>query len=132
MNTHTFKVLEYKKIIDLLSTYTSSLPGLEKIKQTKPITDFNQISRLMAETTELKALLNPGKSLPISGLFDLSSILLKISDWSDVLTVEDINQFGSTVRTARYVREMMCDQDEFPNLNQIVDQIDNFDELENL
>ena len=92
MNTHTFKVLEYKKIIDLVSTYTSSSPGLGKIKQTKPITDFNQISRLMAETTELKALLNPGKSLPVSGLFDLTSILLKTSDWSDVLTVEDINQ----------------------------------------
>lgn len=131
MNTHTLKVLEYKKIIELLSTYTSSLPGLDKIKLTKPLTDFNQITRLMAETTELKALLDPGKSLPVSGLFDLTPILLKLSDWNDALTVEDINQVGSTVRTARYMREMIPDQHEFPNLNRIIDQIDNFDELEN-
>jgi len=131
MNTHTLKVLEYQKIIDLLSTFTSSVSGLEKTKQIKPFSDIDRINTLMAETTELKSLLYPGKSLPISGLFDLTPILLKLSDWSDVLSAEDINQVGSTVRTAKYVKEVIGDQPEFPNLYRIAVGIENFSELEN-
>ena len=53
MNQHALHVLEYTKIRDLLVAHASSGLGKRLAQQIQPLTDIEQIDRLIAETTEL-------------------------------------------------------------------------------
>ncbi len=76
MNEHALEVLEYPQVIEILAGLATSGLGQARIRALAPLTDRPSIERLMAETTELKALLMPEQELPIGGLHDLSTIIV--------------------------------------------------------
>ncbi len=132
MNSHTLKVLEYHKIIQILASYSSSSIGKERIKNLKPLTDYSQIKQLIDETTDLKEMLHPNRAFPISGVFDISLILKKLENWSDILSIDEINQVGSSARVARVVKECLEEDNRYPSLIKIAETITVFSKLEEI
>lgn len=133
MNEHALEVLEYPQIIELLAGFATSSLGQERVRQLVPLVDIEEVARLQAETTELKALLMPEQDLPIGGLHDLSFILLKLEKGADVLPIDEILLVGDTLRAARNVQAYLADAAEseaYPHLLRFVEGISVFLELE--
>ena len=130
MNEHALEVLEYQKIINILASYASSEPGRLKIKQLSPISDIKKIQTLIDETSELKELLSNYHHFPLTELYDLSIIFDKVKDWNELLSVEDIAKVSTTIKTAKQVKEIINHHQQYSNLNNIVENIDDYLDLE--
>jgi DNA mismatch repair protein MutS2 len=130
MNSQTLKVLEYHRIIDMLCDLAKSELGQNQIRSMRPFTDFQVIEQQIAETTELKVILAPNRSFPISGLCDLYPILKKLEKWEDVLSSEEILKVGSTIRAARKVKTSIQASGDNPHMDAIASTIGDFSKLE--
>ncbi len=111
MNPHTFDILEYEKIIQLLASYASSGLGAYRAQQIHPLTDIQRIERLIAETTELKSLLSPNLTMPIGGLHDLFPLFNKLEQDEGILLTEEIMLFRETFRAFRNIKGFLEDSD---------------------
>ncbi len=124
MNQHTLDVLEYDKIRELLVGYTASGLGARLAQEIQPQTDLHRIERLIAETTELKRLLSPDRYLPLGGLHDLSPILDKLDQDTDLLVIEEIMYVKETLRAFRIVKGFLEDaKGDYPHLRQLAGDI---------
>ncbi|MCP4750320.1 MAG: hypothetical protein GY866_05480, partial [Proteobacteria bacterium] len=132
MNSHTLSVLEYHRIIDILSDLAKSELGQNHIRSIRPFTDLDIIEQRIAETTELKAILEPNRSLPVSGLCDLTPVLKKLEKWEDVLSSEEILKVDSTIRAARQVKACIQTSGDYPRMKNIASCISGFSELEEI
>ena len=131
MNRHALDVLEYGQIKELLTGHATSGLGKRKTRQIRPLTDVEQIERLIAETTELKKLLAPARELPIGGLHDLFPLLDKLDGGEEVLLIEEILLFADTLRAGRTVKGYMEDADEScPHMRGYADAIAAFPKIE--
>ncbi len=131
MNEHALERLEYPQVIEILASFATSGLGKKAVRELKPLSDREQVERLMAETTELKALLMPEQDLPIGGLHDLAFILSKLEQGADVLPIDDIMEVGDTLRASRQVKAYLDDVAEtYLHLAQMAEGIGVFKELE--
>jgi DNA mismatch repair protein MutS2 len=131
VNEHALDRLEYPQIIEILASFTTSGLGKRAVRELKPLSDYKRVEKLMAETTELKALLMPEQELPIGGLHDLSFILSKLEKGADVLPIDDIMVVGDTLRASRHVKAYLDDVLEtYPHVAQMAEGICVFKELE--
>ena len=131
MNQHALHVLEYAKIRDLLVAHASSGLGQRRAQQIQPLTDIDEIDRLIAETTELKALLAPDRKLPIGGLHDLFPLLDKLKRGEEILNSEEILFIADTLRAGRTVKAFLGEVDEsFPRLQSWATAISTHAEIE--
>ena len=60
--------------------------GAGLAQQIQPLTDSERIEQLLAETGELKRLLEPDRSLPLGGLHDLSPLLHRLDQGEEIFT----------------------------------------------
>ncbi len=131
MNQHTLDVLEYDKIRELLVSYATSGLGKNLAQRIHPLTDVRRIERLNAETTELKRLLSPERSLPLGGLHDLFPLLEKLEKGEDILPPEEILLINDTLRAARIVKGYLEGLDNsYPHLRQFARSISIYPEIE--
>ena len=112
LNEHALKVLEYGPIVDLLARYTTSGLGQRLARQIEPLVAVDQIERLLAETTQLKILLEPERELPIGGLHDLFPLLDKLAAGEEILVPEEIVLIADTLRAGRLVKAYLEGADE--------------------
>lgn len=131
MNEHALERLEYPQIIEILASYATSGLGKREVAQLQPLSDRGEVERLLAETSELKALLMPEQDLPIGGLHDVSFSLLKLEKGDDILPIDEILAIGDTLRATRNVKNYLTDAGEmYPHVAAMADDIGVFDELE--
>lgn len=131
MNEHALERLEYPQVIAILATYATSGLGKREVSQLHPLSDRDEVERLLAETTELKALLMPEQDLPIGGLHDVSFTLLRLEQGADILPIDEVLAVGDTLRAARNIRNYTADVGEtYPHVAAMAEGISVFDELE--
>lgn len=75
MNTQTFTMLEYDKIIDQLATYALNDKTKENSKNLKPSTSLPIIKNWLRETKEAAAILKKSSSVPIAIVNGLEHVL---------------------------------------------------------
>jgi len=78
MNRTTLEVLEYQTIIDMLEEFTVSEMGRDLIRALKPETDAAIIRNWLMETSESRALLDKGASVPLSSLSGIGKVMEKL------------------------------------------------------
>ena len=131
MNEHALERLEYHQVVEILASYATSGLGKREVAQLQPLSDRGEVERLLAETSELKALLMPEQDLPIGGLHDISFSLLKLEKGADSLAVDEILAVGDTLRAARNVRNYIADAGEtYAHVTAMAAGIGFFDDLE--
>lgn len=131
MNEHALERLEYPQVVEILASYATSGLGKREVAQLQPLSDRVEVERLLAETSELKALLMPEQDLPIGGLHDISFSLLKLEKGADILAVDEILAVGDTLRAARNVRNYIADAGEtYAHVTAMAAGIGFFDDLE--
>jgi DNA mismatch repair protein MutS2 len=131
VNEHALQVLEFPQVIEILAGFASSSLGQQQVRALMPLSDMDQTKRLLAETTELKALLMPEQDLPIGGLHDLTLILQELDRGVDVLLIEQVMEVADTLRAARRVLAYMHGAEaNYPHVDRMADGIGVFTELE--
>ena len=75
MNEKTFKVLEYEKIIKMLSDQAASEMTRQELLKLRPSTDIREIRDLQAETGEALTVIVHKGALPLGSFYDIAGSL---------------------------------------------------------
>lgn len=114
MNTRSLYILEYNKIIDMLTEYASSPMGKKLCKELQPSTDLTTISSLQGETNDALVRIYKHGSVSFNGLKDIGASLMRLeveaaltsSELLDVASLLGITlgvkQYGENVAEDHY------------------------------
>ena len=79
MNEKALRVLEYPKIIEMLTEQAASAPGKEKCRQLTPSSDMAEVTRMQTETGDaLKRIYRKGP-ISFSGVKDLRADIMRLT-----------------------------------------------------
>ncbi|MCM3236471.1 endonuclease MutS2 [Heyndrickxia oleronia] len=78
MNSHTFKILEFDHVKELIAQFTMSEAGKDKIVHLSPSTNVKQIRAWLDEVTEAVNILEKSASVPISSLNGMELIISQL------------------------------------------------------
>ncbi|RCW50492.1 MULTISPECIES: endonuclease MutS2 [unclassified Halanaerobium] len=97
MKKHTLKVLEYRKIIDMIADRSATNIGKEIIKKLEPVSNRSYIEKKQREITAVKGLISEYGNLPFSGTRDIRDEIKK-SVKGVTLSTSQIVDVRSTLR----------------------------------
>ena len=106
MDERTLRVLEYHKIIGLLSGFAQSDPGRELALQLKPVSERDRILKWQAETSEAESILAVEGTSFLSAFPDIRQQLKKAKIGS-VLSPKDLLQIARVLSLIGSVRARM-------------------------
>ncbi len=89
MNEKTYRVLEYNKILDLLSAEAASTITKNVIDKMKPELDVFLIKELLAETTEAVSVIMRKGALPLGSFYDIKNSIYQ-ADKGSTLTMKQL------------------------------------------
>lgn len=89
MNNKTFRVLEYNKILDLLSKEAASSITRKDIAELKPTFDVHQIKETLAETTEAVSVIMRKGALPLGSFYDIKNSIY-LAEKGGTLTMKQL------------------------------------------
>ncbi|MBP2077394.1 endonuclease MutS2 [Oceanobacillus polygoni] len=133
MNERILRVLEFKKIIENLSTHAATTLGKGLVSQLKPATELEQVIELQDETDEVTQIVRLNKAIPLGGITDIRSSI-KRSAIGGVLSTEECLDVANTIYGGRQVKlfvdNLDLEEKELPILEGLVEQITPLRELE--
>lgn len=134
MNDKTLKVLEYNKIIDMLSEKAASSLGKNKIKRLKPETDFEKVEYAQEETEEALTILIKRGNPPLYGIHPIFQEM-KRAELGGVLSPESLLKVSDTLRVSRnlkeYIKENKEDKDSsYPIIESMIGKLSTLDFIE--
>lgn len=126
MDDHTLRVLEFEKVLDLLAAETAFSFGRELARAVRPMTDYDAVVALQAQTAEVALLDQMGIDLPFGGAKDIRP-LIHAAAIGQVLDPSDLVDAAGTLRTAWRAKQTVERlRDRVPNLGPVVDDIADF------
>src|SRR5690625_7509677 len=78
MNDRTFRVLEFHKIVDQLSTHAETSMGNELVAKIKPAINIDEVKHKQLETDEAAQIIRLNKVIPLGGIFDIRESLKRV------------------------------------------------------
>ncbi len=131
IHQHTLDVLEYKAILEILSQYASSELGRRTALGLYPSTQRQWIQQRLAETSQLKALLDQGDRIPLAGLCDLTTLFANFGKKQTLFEPEELLQIGDTLAAAGRLKHFFyaLDPEHYPHLHTLADQLHEFTDL---
>ena len=131
MQENTIKVLEFDKLKDILSQYTTSNLGKLRVDALVPMTDMVEIKRQLDVCSEAKEIYLTTDGFPLDGLKDIRYLLKKVSKPGAMLEPEEFLDIVGVARAARNVRSAMAKGEKrFPHIQQLVANLPTLPELE--
>lgn len=131
MNTEIEQILEFDKIKEAIGKYCASGLGKSLVEDLKPITDLQDIKRLLDITSEMRNIHITEGLLPLGGLYDIRHTLRKASVSDSILETDELLIVASTAAVARKVKEFARDfSEKYPLLYEIIRDISVFTDLE--
>ncbi|HUU54647.1 MAG TPA: endonuclease MutS2 [Armatimonadota bacterium] len=100
MDARTLRVLEYDAVRQRLCAQASSSLGKELAEAVEPAAEFEQVRRLLAETTQARALLAGRGRPPLGGVHDVRAQVINASR-GGVLAERDLLEVSDTVYASR-------------------------------
>src|SRR6516225_1834658 len=96
MDQHTFELLEFDKVRELLAGYAACSLGKELARQVEPSADATQIRADLALVTEMVGALAQGHLPPLGGLHDVR-LLARRAAIGSMLTAEQLLEVAETL-----------------------------------
>ena len=119
MDSKSIATLEYQKILDRLSGYTSFSASASMVRALRPTNDYSLAVERQARTTEARRLLCDHSDLSIGGARDVRP-LVELAARGGVLAVEELLDIKSTLISSRDLHRFFTKLDlEIPNLQSI-------------
>jgi len=109
MNHHTFNVLEYTKVVDLLRSLASSPLGRARVDELEPRRDLGQIRHELGETSEMCRLWDARQEPPLDGIHDLSGAIKRSEIPGATLEPDEFVRIRQSVTAARRIQSALRD-----------------------
>ncbi|NOZ48830.1 MAG: endonuclease MutS2 [Chloroflexi bacterium] len=106
MNEHTYRILEYDKILARLANYCSFEISKESALRWRPTTDLDEARLWQQETAEARALLVQQPDLHLGGVHDLR-LILEQAERGGILLPIDLLAVHSTILRTRRLRQIL-------------------------
>jgi len=117
MDEKTLKILEYPRILEHLSSYTSFSASAALVRVLRPTNDLELALERLGRTTEARRLLIDHPQITIGDAHDISSQLI-LAERGGVLSAEELKDIKSTLSSARdLARTFEKLSDKFPRLS---------------
>ena len=131
IDEHTLRVLEFDDVRQLLSTFSMSALGRQAALALYPSTNPEWIERRLAETSELKSLLQQGSRIPIAGVADLAAIFSQLEKKQTVLEAKQLLVIGDTLTCLASLKAFFSELDAgvYRFLHSIADRIMTFPDI---
>ncbi len=100
MDSKSIAVLEFQKVLDRLSGYTSFSASAAIVRALRPTNDYTLASERQARTTEARRVLSDNADLGIGGARDVRP-LAELASRGGVLTPEELMDIKSTLMSSR-------------------------------
>lgn len=119
MNKKVLNLLEYNKIIDLLSAQAGSALAREHIKGFAPMSNMRMVKEALTETTEAVSVILYKGSIPVGEIGDIIS-LLEIVRKGRSLSMRELLAVNRSLAGAREVKDFLSsDVPEIPMIGEI-------------
>jgi len=116
MNQKAYRVLEYKKILDLLSAEAASSITKKMIEELKPAIDMYLIKEMLTETTEAVSVIMRKGALPLGSFYDIRDYIY-LADKGSTLTMKQLLQVLYNLQvTKNAVNFLKSDLPELPTI----------------
>ena len=112
MDAHTLSSLEYNEIVSLLKGFASSELGERECALIRPLSDPQQVARLLGEVTTLKEVLEGGIDLPLHGMADIAPILQRTRVEGAILSPSELLAVAASVRVSSSLKRFFRELDE--------------------
>ena len=130
MNEKTLRVLEFNKVVKLLSNEAQTMIGKHICNEIKPETSLGKVRILQEETDEAFSVLRLDKTVPLGGITDIKPSL-KRSVIGSVLSASECLNISTTIYGGRQTKNFIENlEDEKKLLESYANQITPFYELE--
>ncbi|QTN00016.1 endonuclease MutS2 [Sediminibacillus dalangtanensis] len=131
MNERIYQVLEYKKIIDMLTEQAASSLGKERTAALKPSRELERVNRLQAETDEAAQVLRLKGYVPLGGIFDIKPSIQR-TIIGGVLNPGECLDIASTIYGGKQLKSFIAEMEEpeLPIIRGFTEQIIPLNELE--
>ena len=134
MNEKTLRVLEYQKIINMLTTKAESSLGKELAINLMPHNDMKEVEKFQLETDEAVRMVVKRGRPPLGGIHDVYKEL-KRAEIGSALSPRNLLKIAETLRAARKLRNFLlqskADKDiNYPIIEQMIDNLNVFREIE--
>ncbi len=106
MNERALRVLEYNKIIKMLSDRTVSSLGRSYVEDLNPESDFYEIEARLKETTDALAYLWRKGGAPFGGIHDVR-VAVKRVEIGSVLSISELLRIGDVLRCSRNIKQFL-------------------------
>lgn len=124
-------ILEFDKIRALISGYCTSGLGKSLAEKLKPITDMNQIQRMLDICSEAKEIKVVNGGLLLSGLKDIRHLMAKAEVSGSILEPEGFLLIADTAGVARNLKTFAEDfHERYPIISSIISNLSKFPDLE--
>lgn len=111
MDERAVRVLEYNKIMEMLSQYAVSESGRKRILSLKPSRDVKEIERLLDETTEAESLISYLGENPMDEFPDIMASL-KRADIGGILNSRELLDISQVLKVSQRVKRQVDKYDE--------------------
>ena len=130
MNSHTFQVLEFDRIREILSSFARSPIGARNAMTMRPSTDLGGIENEMDRVTELSLLLDSG-NFEMGPVHDIGELVDRCSSEGSILEPQELYRVAQTARTARTARAYFGGhEDRHPLLSDLARKLSAFEDME--
>lgn len=120
MDVHALSSLEYYDILNLLKGFASSELGRRECGGIRPLSDLQQVEKLLTEVTELKELLEGGTDIPLHGIEDIEPIVRRAQREGSMLTPQELLEVAASVRVSSSLKRFFRHLEErFATLKEI-------------
>ncbi len=124
MDSKSIATLEYQKILDRLSGYTSFSASASMARSLRPTNDYSLALERQARTTEARRLLSDHADLNIGGARDVRP-LVELAARGGVLAIDELLDVKSTLIASRDLHRFFTKLDmEIPNLRSIANGLE--------
>jgi len=130
MDPHSLSLLEYDKVKAMLAGYAASSLGKAEAARLAPMTDPERIRRAIAETAELRELLERRGRLPMAGMTDLRPLIAATGDAEKPLEPQNLLELKDTLLASRHLRQLFEQEAQScPHLADLGQRLEDFEEL---
>lgn len=111
IDPHTLGVLEFGAIRDILGSFAASDLGRDAALTLYPSVDVRWTRMRIAETSELRAVLDRGERVPMAGLRDIRPLLKEFGKKQTVFEPEALLQIGDTLAASARLQIFLTNLD---------------------
>lgn len=104
MNKRSLRILEFNKILSMVTEYAASSMAKRRIDRMKPQRDIACIRKLQEETGDALSRLNRHGNISFSGLHDIGASIKRL-EVQGTLTSQELLDIASVLQTAKAVKQ---------------------------